>query len=233
MVQFSFEQEYFSKRWILPHSEGPIHFVGGPFILLMLPSYRVSQKDKSLKSYHMWRKIFQSMLSRVITRYDVTYIYHMYITLKCTNTNEAFTDNGALRPLILVVNRRSYRARRCKRERAVRRKHRHRWQETTESGLQLPNSFHRRNKGRTLHLNKGLTSYQRKQSARPQWPWSKHFSGRWRNRPELPGMGLDQARTESRGARRPADQPPLRPWIGESSLRLTFSTICHFPKIMT
>lgn len=46
-------------------------------------------------------------------------------------------------------------------------------------------------------------------------PESKQFSVRWRNRPELPGLSMEQARTESRGAHRPADQLQVKQRIGE------------------
>lgn len=111
---------------------------------------------------------------------------------------------------------------------------------------QKSNSQARARWGRTLELNKGLissaSSYQRK-SFDPSDPENKQFSGRWRNRPELPGVWMEQARTESPGARRPADQPPVKPRTGErgsilqehvkrrhetSSISGCFYTICIF-----
>lgn len=55
----------------------------------------------------------------------------------------------------------------------------------------------------------------------PTDPQSKQFSGRWRNRPELPGLRMEQARTESPGVRRPVDQQPETPWTGEWSVLYT------------
>lgn len=73
--------------------------------------------------------------------------------------------------------------------------------------------------GRTLELYQGfissVSSYLRKAAPAPSDPESKLFSDRWINRPRVPGGRTEQGRTESPGARRPADQPPVKPWTGE------------------
>lgn len=85
---------------------------------------------------------------------------------------------------------------------------------------QLEFYYRRGGRGWSSEFNKGLIASLHPPlsewiSPSPSHAKSKQFSGRWRNRPELPGVSMEQARTKSCGVRRPADQPPVKPRIGK------------------